>query len=95
LQGINPTSANLDYDTILDVLQLQSVVFTYGKGSDNEVCLIKYLLACSPFLKKMVIRQSSSYSQGHPQSSDSLKFKFSKKLLKLQRASLAVDIDLS
>ncbi|KAF5762063.1 putative leucine-rich repeat domain superfamily [Helianthus annuus] len=42
---------DVDYNT-LGMLQLRSVVFTYIKASESEVCLIKYLLACSPFLKK-------------------------------------------
>ncbi|KAI3796247.1 hypothetical protein L1987_38914 [Smallanthus sonchifolius] len=80
-------SIDLDYNT-MGLLQLQSVVFTYLKGSENEVCLIKYLLGCSPFLKKIVIRHRSFLLSDE-------KLVFARKLLKLHRASPVVDIDLS
>ncbi|XP_076919830.1 F-box/FBD/LRR-repeat protein At1g13570-like [Bidens hawaiensis] len=47
-----------DYNTT-GLLQLQSVMFQYLKGSENELCLLKYLLASSPFLKQVVIHSHS------------------------------------
>ncbi|KAJ0444996.1 putative F-box domain, FBD domain, leucine-rich repeat domain superfamily [Helianthus annuus] len=79
-------SLEVDYNT-MGSLKLRSVVFTYYKGSENELCLVKYLLACSPFLKKIVIRPCSFLESDK-------KFMFARKLLKLHRASSAVDIDL-
>ncbi|KAJ0445027.1 hypothetical protein HanPSC8_Chr16g0740681 [Helianthus annuus] len=79
-------SLDVDYNT-LGMLQLRSVVFTYSKASESEVCLIKYLLACSPFLKKIVIRPHSCLALSE-------QMMFAKKLLKLHRASPDVDINL-
>ncbi|XP_076927940.1 uncharacterized protein LOC143591686 [Bidens hawaiensis] len=80
-------SLEIDYNTMA-LLRLQSVVFTYSTTSENEVCLIKYLLVFSPYLKKIVIRPRTSPSSGD-------QFKFARKLVKLHRASPVVDIDLS
>ncbi|KAM0047810.1 putative F-box domain, leucine-rich repeat domain superfamily, F-box-like domain superfamily [Helianthus debilis subsp. tardiflorus] len=79
-------SLDVDYNT-LGMLQLRSVVFTFSNASESEVCLIKYLLACSPFLKKIVIRPHSCLALGE-------QMMFAKKLLKLHRASPDVDINL-
>ncbi|XP_076884209.1 F-box/FBD/LRR-repeat protein At1g13570-like [Bidens hawaiensis] len=72
------------------LLQLRSVIFEYSKGSENELCFLKYLLVRSPFLKKIVIRP-------HCFSTITLdgKLEFASKLLKVHRASPVVDIDLS
>ncbi|KAD4982979.1 hypothetical protein E3N88_19650 [Mikania micrantha] len=75
---------DVDYNTV-GLLQLQSVVFNYYEGSENEVWLIKYLLACSPFLQKIVISPCSIIMSDE-------KLKFARKLLKLHRASPIVDI---
>ncbi|KAF5761416.1 putative leucine-rich repeat domain superfamily [Helianthus annuus] len=48
-------SPEVDYKTTR-LLHLRSVMFENLKGSENELCLIKYLLACSPFLKKIDFR---------------------------------------
>ncbi|KAJ0837883.1 putative F-box domain-containing protein [Helianthus annuus] len=79
-------SLDVDYNT-LGMLQLRSVVFTYSNASESEVCLIKYLLACSPFLKKIVIRPHNGLALSE-------QMMFAKKLLKLHRASPDVDINL-
>ncbi|KAJ0837869.1 putative F-box domain, leucine-rich repeat domain superfamily, F-box-like domain superfamily [Helianthus annuus] len=79
-------SPEVEYNTI-GLLQLQSVFFTYCSGSENEVCLIKYLLACSPFLKKIVMRP-------HSQLEYSKKLTFAMKLLELHRASPVAEIKL-
>ncbi|XP_076885274.1 F-box/FBD/LRR-repeat protein At1g13570-like isoform X2 [Bidens hawaiensis] len=76
-----------DYNTT-GLLQLRSVTFECLKGSENELRLIKYLLACSPFLQKIVIRPHSS-STIKPYE----KLKFASKLLKLHRASPVAEID--
>ncbi|KAJ0849817.1 hypothetical protein HanPSC8_Chr13g0573311 [Helianthus annuus] len=77
---------DVDYNT-LGMLQLRSVVFTYIKASESEVCLIKYLLACSPFLKKDCYSSHSCLVLGE-------QMMFAKKMLKLHRASPDVDINL-
>ncbi|XP_076927839.1 F-box/FBD/LRR-repeat protein At1g13570-like [Bidens hawaiensis] len=81
-------SPQLDYNTT-GLLQLQSVTLEYMKGSESEVCLIKYLLACSPFLKKIVIRPNSLIDIASDE-----KLEFTRKLLKLHRASSVAEIDL-
>ncbi|KAL8227679.1 hypothetical protein R6Q57_015263 [Mikania cordata] len=88
--GIDPTPGicfpEVDYNTT-GSLQLWSVVLRGLKCVENEVCLIKYLLKCSPFLKRLVIHSASSLvSRGQ--------LKFAGKLLKLQRSYPAIDIDL-
>ncbi|KAI3796249.1 hypothetical protein L1987_38916 [Smallanthus sonchifolius] len=79
-------SPDVDYNT-MGSLKLQSVFLTYFKASDNEVCLIKYLLACSPFLKTVFIRHG-------PFLLSEEKMMFARKLLMLRRASPVVEIDL-
>nr|GEW90509.1 hypothetical protein [Tanacetum cinerariifolium] len=80
-------SLDLDYNTI-GQLHLQCVVFSSFRGTENEVCLIKYILACSPLLKSMAIILSSLPG------GDSGKFKFAQKLLTLHRASPIAEIGL-
>ncbi|GKB25437.1 F-box/FBD/LRR-repeat protein isoform X1, partial [Tanacetum coccineum] len=71
-------------------LRLQKVVLYSIRGLENEVCLIKYLLACSPFLKKMVIHSNST--QGFL--GDCRELMVTKMLLKLHLASPTAEIDL-
>ncbi|XP_076890855.1 F-box/FBD/LRR-repeat protein At1g13570-like [Bidens hawaiensis] len=66
--------------------RLRHVVFTDFPGSENEVCLLKYILACSPFLRKIVMRPLWRVTTGE-------QLMFTKKLLKLHRASTAAEID--
>ncbi|XP_076897412.1 F-box/FBD/LRR-repeat protein At1g13570-like [Bidens hawaiensis] len=80
-----------DYNTT-EQLQLRSVLFEYWKGSENEVWLLKYILACSPFLKKLVIRPLR-LSLVVIKSDERLKF--ASKLMTLHRASPVVDINIS
>ncbi|KAK1425526.1 hypothetical protein QVD17_20879 [Tagetes erecta] len=77
----------IDYNA-LGLLQLQNVVLTYSTTSENEICLIKYLLACSPALKKIFICTRLFIMPDD-------KYKFARKLLKHHRASPIVDIDLN
>ncbi|KAJ0445005.1 hypothetical protein HanIR_Chr16g0838231 [Helianthus annuus] len=70
------------------LLQLRSVHFEYYTASENELCLIKYLLACSPFLQKIVI---AGYNLAI--ASDE-KLTFARKLLMLHRASPVAEIEL-
>ncbi|XP_035840888.1 F-box/FBD/LRR-repeat protein At1g13570-like [Helianthus annuus] len=65
---------------------LRSVVFRYFAGSENEVYLIKYILAGSPFLEKIVIHPHQSLASDE-------RLMFSRKLLKLRRASTVAEID--
>ncbi|GJZ11792.1 hypothetical protein Tco_0546551 [Tanacetum coccineum] len=77
-----PTCAEVDYNTTRR-LQLRRVLLLNIKGSNNEVCFINYLLACSPLLEKISIGlNSSSMVDG----ADG-RCKFAEKL-KLHRASL-------
>nr|XP_043623194.1 uncharacterized protein LOC122594976 [Erigeron canadensis] len=66
-------------------LQLQNVKLEAIKGLDNEVCLIKYMLACSPVLKSLVVVCNSSIGSNE-------KDMFARKLLKLHRASPIAEI---
>nr|XP_043625869.1 F-box/FBD/LRR-repeat protein At1g13570-like [Erigeron canadensis] len=72
--------------SILGQLQLQDVVFRSCKGSRIEVVMIKFLLAGSPLLKKMVIHSDSSLSSDE-------KLVFATTLLKLSRASHTAKVD--
>ncbi|KAJ0837873.1 putative F-box domain, FBD domain, leucine-rich repeat domain superfamily [Helianthus annuus] len=89
---ITPSNWNADSPPQVDysttrLLQLQSVMFDCLKGSENELRLMKYLLACSPSLKRMHIF-SRFFSSAEE------KVVFIKKLLKLYRASPVVEIEL-
>nr|XP_043626254.1 F-box/FBD/LRR-repeat protein At1g13570-like [Erigeron canadensis] len=68
-------------------LQLRDVVFRSCRGSLREVSLIKYLLDCTPLLKKMVIHSDSSMMSDE-------KLVFATTLLKLSRASRTAKVDL-
>lgn len=80
------SSAMVDYST-MELLQLRSVNFIYCEASESEVCLIKYILASSPTLKKIIILPGSTVELHE-------KFMFARNLLKLRPASPIVDIDL-
>ncbi|MFS8028270.1 putative F-box domain, leucine-rich repeat domain superfamily, F-box-like domain superfamily [Helianthus anomalus] len=89
---ITPSNWNADLPPQVDysttrLLQLQSVMFDCLKGSENEIRLIKYLLACSPSLKRMHIFSCHF-------SSSEQKLVFVRKLLKLYRASPVVELEL-
>ncbi|KAJ0837889.1 putative F-box domain, leucine-rich repeat domain superfamily, F-box-like domain superfamily [Helianthus annuus] len=68
------------------MMELRRVVFALFKGSENEVCLIKYFLACSPSLKKIVVHRDWFLGSDE-------QLIFTKKLLKLHRASPVAEID--
>ncbi|GJZ07389.1 putative F-box-like domain superfamily protein [Tanacetum coccineum] len=71
-------------------LQLQRVILRGSNCSEVEVHLIKYILACSPMLKKIdIIAANSSQVFG----GDNGKLMFVTKLLKLQRAFPRAEID--
>ncbi|GJZ45057.1 hypothetical protein Tco_0592653 [Tanacetum coccineum] len=57
------------------------------RGSENEVCLIKFILACSPLLKKIVIKVDQYYLDRRHDSA----LEMARKLLKLYRASPLVN----
>ncbi|KAM0047814.1 putative F-box domain, leucine-rich repeat domain superfamily, F-box-like domain superfamily [Helianthus debilis subsp. tardiflorus] len=75
-----------DYKTTR-LLQLRSVEFTHS-CTENELRLIEYLLACSPFLEKIVIHPFCALVPDD-------ELRFATELLKLHRASPVVDIDLN
>ncbi|XP_071735766.1 F-box/FBD/LRR-repeat protein At1g13570-like [Rutidosis leptorrhynchoides] len=68
-------------------LQLKNVVIDECKGTANEALLIKYILACSPLLKKIVI--NPFYTQD-----DRYKFWLARKLLRFHRVSPVAEIDI-
>ncbi|XP_071735722.1 F-box/FBD/LRR-repeat protein At1g13570-like isoform X2 [Rutidosis leptorrhynchoides] len=77
------TRSSLVFDcSKMGPLQLQNVVIDDSRGSANEAQLIKYILACSPLLKKIVI---NSYDTGK-------KFWLAKKLLTFHRVSPVAQI---
>ncbi|MFS8028258.1 putative F-box domain, leucine-rich repeat domain superfamily, F-box-like domain superfamily [Helianthus anomalus] len=89
---ITPSNGDADSPPQVDyyttrLLQLQSVTFECMKGSENELRLIKYLLACSPSLKWMHIFSRFLKSAEE-------KLVFVRKLLKLYRASPVVEVEL-
>nr|XP_043625879.1 F-box/FBD/LRR-repeat protein At1g13570-like [Erigeron canadensis] len=67
-------------------LQLRNVYLSNIKGLENEVCLMKCMLACSPMLKTIVIKSSIMSKDGNE------KYKLASKLLKLHRASPMAEI---
>ncbi|PWA40978.1 F-box domain, FBD domain, Leucine-rich repeat domain, L domain-like protein [Artemisia annua] len=84
-----PGSSEVDYSR-MGQLQLRNVGLYSIRGSKNEECMIKSLLACSPLLKKIVITADSPevFGDDHGDSD------FATKLLKLHRASPIAEIDL-
>ncbi|GJT76305.1 F-box/FBD/LRR-repeat protein-like protein [Tanacetum coccineum] len=83
-----PQSAlNFDFASMRQ-LQLQSVNLHCNRDSENEVSLIKYLLAFSPMLKNMDLFLVS------PNDRDHAKLQFALKLLELERASPIAQIQL-
>ncbi|PWA79308.1 F-box domain, Leucine-rich repeat domain, L domain-like protein [Artemisia annua] len=56
-------SSEVDF-SIMGQLQLLKVTLSCIKGLENEISLIKYLLDCSPLLKKMDICAKSSKEKG-------------------------------
>ncbi|PWA50040.1 F-box domain, Leucine-rich repeat domain, L domain-like protein [Artemisia annua] len=83
-----PQSAlSFDFATMRQ-LQLQSVNLSRIRDSENQVCLIKSLLAFSPMLKNMDLHLVS------PNDHDKAKLEFALKLLKLERASPRAQIEL-
>ncbi|KAF5762073.1 putative FBD domain, leucine-rich repeat domain superfamily, F-box-like domain superfamily [Helianthus annuus] len=73
-------------DVEYNMMELRTVVFRNFKGSENEVYLIKYFLACSPSLKKIVVHHDWCLGPGE-------QLIFAKMLLKLHRASPVAEID--
>ncbi|XP_076919833.1 F-box/FBD/LRR-repeat protein At1g13570-like [Bidens hawaiensis] len=88
LQALRISAIQCDADPIpipkveYNTTGLQRVIFGYFAGSENEMCLIKYLLACSPFLKLLYICPRCRLAP-----------MFTTKLLKLPRASTVAEID--
>lgn len=74
-------------------LQLQSVVFESfpSSSSENELSLIKFILACSPLLKKISIRLM--HLSGDETERIKINWELARKLLKLHRASPTAEID--
>nr|GEU94817.1 hypothetical protein [Tanacetum cinerariifolium] len=72
-------------------LQLLDVSFPSFRGSKNEVCLLRYLLACSPLLKKISIKLELESLVG----GEGEKFKLSKTLKQLYRASPVAEMDIA
>ncbi|MFS7979622.1 putative FBD domain-containing protein [Helianthus anomalus] len=82
--GLVPVSFPI-LEVVYNTMELQSVVFNDFTGSENEIYLLKYFLACSPSLKKIVIHPDWSLALGEH-------FVLAKKFLKLHRASPIAEI---
>ncbi|PWA81099.1 F-box domain, FBD domain, Leucine-rich repeat domain, L domain-like protein [Artemisia annua] len=82
------SSSQVDFSRIRE-MQLRKVVFGSVRGSENEVCLMKSLLDCSPLLEKMDISGKSLEVLGGDHGT-----LFATKLLKLRRASRVAVINL-
>ena len=74
--------------TKMRMLQLEFVLFSFFRGSDTEVCLIKCILACSPLLKKIIISTDIFQVFGGEKG----KLMFASKLLELPRASTIAEV---
>ncbi|PWA64805.1 FBD domain, Leucine-rich repeat domain, L domain-like protein [Artemisia annua] len=85
----NSPPSSLDFSkadfAAMGQLQLQFVTLVYLRDSENEVCLIKSLLASSPVLKKIRIHSSKH-------SDENGKLTFALRLLTLHRASPVAEI---
>ncbi|GJZ07387.1 F-box/FBD/LRR-repeat protein-like protein [Tanacetum coccineum] len=68
-------------------LWLQSVALYSFRGTENEVRLIMFILACSPLLKKIDIQYSPS------ETDSKISWELATKLLKLHRASPIAEIN--
>ncbi|XP_076919824.1 F-box/FBD/LRR-repeat protein At1g13570-like [Bidens hawaiensis] len=81
----NPVSIPIPSPEVeYSMMELRNVVFRFIKGSENEIHLIRYFLACSPSLKKIEILCDCHYGE---------RLIFARKLLKLHRASPTAEID--
>ncbi|GJQ94235.1 F-box/FBD/LRR-repeat protein-like protein [Tanacetum coccineum] len=86
---------SLDLGNTMKQLQLRSVSFSSYRGSENEVCLIKFILASSPLLKMIVVRVDQHFVRRHAESKRyDIAWRMAGKLLNLHRASPIVEIDL-
>ncbi|XP_071735732.1 F-box/FBD/LRR-repeat protein At1g13570-like [Rutidosis leptorrhynchoides] len=70
-------------------LQVRNVVFISFNGFENEIYLMKNLLACSPALKRIVIHPNQSLTLN-----DDEKSMFATKLLDLHRASSSAKVNI-
>ncbi|XP_071739454.1 F-box/FBD/LRR-repeat protein At1g13570-like [Rutidosis leptorrhynchoides] len=75
----------------MDQLKLRSVVFKSFRGSENEICLIKNLLVCSPELNKIDIHTKPYLMFGDVNG----KLMFATKLLELHRASSVAEVKIN
>ena len=71
------------------MLQLQYVVFSFFKGSETEVCLIKCILACSPSLEIIAIFPAGPFQASVGEKGMLM---FDSKLLELPRASPIAEV---
>jgi hypothetical protein len=72
-------------NNIVGPRQLQSVVFKSFPRSDNELSIIKFILSCSPFMKKINIRVSNLTDDASENTK--MNWELARKILKLHRAS--------
>ncbi|XP_071735677.1 uncharacterized protein [Rutidosis leptorrhynchoides] len=80
--------SSLDFDhNKIGQLQLQNVYIDNYRGLTNENHLIKYILACSPLLKKIVIKPFDDNGKNNSQM-----FWFAEKLLTFPRVSRVAKI---
>ncbi|XP_071736573.1 F-box/FBD/LRR-repeat protein At1g13570-like [Rutidosis leptorrhynchoides] len=84
----SPESLEVNYSRMVQ-LKLHTVFLASVKGLESELCFIKFLLACSPQLKKMIISTCTTRLFG----GDRGAIIFTTKLLKLHRTSPVSEID--
>ena len=70
-------------------LQLQYVLFISFRGLESEVCLIKYILACSPSLESIDIFPDGPFKAS---AGEKGMLMFDSKLLELPRASPIAEV---
>ncbi|XP_071706864.1 F-box/FBD/LRR-repeat protein At1g13570-like isoform X2 [Rutidosis leptorrhynchoides] len=85
-----PESLEVNYSRMVQ-LKLHTVFLACVKGLESEICFIKFLLAYSPYLKKMIINTFSTRLFGGD--GDRGAIIFTTKLLKLHRTSPVSEID--
>ena len=71
--------------------QLQTVVFHSFPKTENEIAIIRFILACSPLLKKIYIHDCNLT----PDENQNIKLNWdlARRLLKLHRASPTAGVD--
>lgn len=81
-----------ELDSNTGPMRLQSVVFKSFPRTENEISIIQFILACSPFLSKLSIRECKFSHDARENTK--MNWELAKKLLKFRRSSITSLIDL-